>query len=68
MAWANARNPKQAASSSKKSVTMRNKIRNYVKEKSLTLKAFATMIGSNPTTLSRFLSGTMCSGIHYYYH
>lgn len=59
MAWSNARTPKQAAASAKKSVTMRNKIRSYVKEKSITLKVFAELIGSNPTTLGRFLSGKL---------
>ena len=59
MAWANARTTQQASASAKKSVTMRNKIRSYVKEKSITLKVFADMIGSNPTTLGRFLSGNL---------
>ena len=67
MAWANARTPKQAASSSKKSDTMRNKIRTYCKDKSITLKTFATLIGSNPTTLGRFLSGILYYNMIYIY-
>ena len=57
MAWANKRSPKEAASSEKRSITMRNKIRSHCKDNKITLKSFNELIGCSPTTMSRFLSG-----------
>ncbi len=62
MTWGNKRTPAQAARAFRSAETRRNKVRAFCSEHSMTRAEFAEKAEIAPTTLQRFMSGTMQTG------